>query len=56
VGFHVGIELGQLVFVVIVLAMLQLAVSMRSEARASIALAYLTGTTAVVWTLGRVTL
>ncbi|MBN8615520.1 MAG: HupE/UreJ family protein [Deltaproteobacteria bacterium] len=56
VGFHVGIELGQLVFVMIVLALLRLAVSMRSDARASIALAYLTGTAAVVWTLVRVTL
>ena len=54
VGFHVGIELGQLVFVVIVLAVLRAARQTRAAARAPIAIAYVTGTAAVFWTLSRV--
>ncbi len=53
VGFHIGVELGQLVFVVITLAVLRVSKVVHAEARAPVGIAYVTGTAAVVWTLSR---
>lgn len=52
-GFHVGIELGQLAFVLVVLALLHAARLVRAEAHTPRAMAYVTGTAAVFWTLTR---